>query len=83
MPSESGMFDIKREVASPAASKEEEDEEDEVKTFLSSCWRRLSFKLLSWWYFSLQIEYGENFEPAISGGGRSAELFAHSNGLAA
>jgi len=26
---ESGMFDIKREVASPAASKEEEDEEDE------------------------------------------------------
>ena len=32
--SESGMFDIKREVASPAASKEEEDEEDEVKTVL-------------------------------------------------
>ena len=27
---ESGMFDIKTEVASPAASKEEEEEEDEV-----------------------------------------------------
>ena len=27
------MFDIKTEVASPAASKEEEDEEDEVTFF--------------------------------------------------
>ena len=34
-PQESGMFDmIKTEAASPAASKEEEDEEDEVKIFM-------------------------------------------------
>ena len=37
------MFDIKTEVASPAASKEEEDEEDEV-TFSKSIVKRNSVR---------------------------------------
>ena len=42
---ESGMFDIKTEVASPAASKEEEDEEDEV-TFSKSIVKEKSSQIL-------------------------------------
>ena len=41
------MFDIKREVASPAASKEEEDEEDEVKA------KRECFRMSSLTFFTL------------------------------
>ena len=41
-PEESGMFDIKTEVASPAASKEEEEEEDEVPFLKLLCEEKLS-----------------------------------------